>query len=260
MYIIAAKAESDSDPMDIAVAKRRDASAALAAYSRFGKFGNEPLHDVRAAKVETNQAIECMKDAWRSNKFPDYNDLMFYNKILDTIKNHDYSAKDVESFSILLAGFQDEREFSDKAGLFLSALINNCHGDGFIIRTAHISVPIHQLGYRNTKNVTVEGDAGDDFGIGMGGGTLIVVGHAGVRVGLLMGMGTLIVRGNAGNFLGEKMKNGSIRVEGDAEHNAGCEMKGGTITVNGKAGHVVGDRMEGGILVVMGDVGLGTGS
>ncbi len=168
----------------------------LAASSRFGAFKPEAEHVVRIAKTETNHAVEEMKRAWAECRIADCLDNA-YVLMLGRIRALEYSAKDVESFSIALSQFQGEKDFSYyKAGLFLSALINNCKEGEFVIHTAHLDEPIDALGFRNTKKITVEGGVRDDLGESME-------------------SGTIIVKGNAGSYIANRMRGGVLRIDGD---------------------------------------------
>jgi glutamate synthase domain-containing protein 3 len=110
----------------------------------------------------------------------------------------------------VLTEFQDEQDFIWRAGLLLSALINNCEESSFVIHTDLLTQPLDYIGYGNTKNIIVQGDAN----------------HC---VGRHMKNGTITVRGNAGSFVGEGMAGGVIIVEGNTGSRAGSSMTGGEI-------------------------------
>jgi len=226
----------------------------LAVSSRFGGFKPETDHLLRTQNVESSPVLEGMKKAW-----VDCKDLTHglweirHHSTLDRIKNLEYPAIDVETFSIALAEFQDEKKFSDRAGLFLSALINNCKDDGFVIHTSHLAEPIDGLGYHNAKSITVDGNAGDNLGTEMEGGTIFVNGNAGRWVGARMEDGTVTIGGYACDGIGYAMKGGDIIVKMGARDFVGERMKGGTIIVMGNAGSLVGKGMEGGEIHLNGD-------
>ncbi len=163
-----------------------------------------------------------------------------HSKMLKRMEKLRYSAKDIEDFSVVLSEFQGEMVFSNNAGLFLSALINNCKEEGFVIHTAHLDAPIHCIGFGNRKKITVEGDAG-------------------VNVGREMDAGEIIVNGDADDTAGNTMRGGSIIVNGNCGETIGYDMAGGSILVNGNAGDEVGHEMRGGDIIVTGDTGLRTG-
>ncbi len=223
----------------------------LAASGRFGNFRPENENVVRAPKVESNLAIEGMGEAWKRCAGIIPNDQgASYTAMLIEISGLEYSAQDVEVFSVMLSKFQEEKRFSERAGLFLSALVNNCQEEKFIIRSAHLSMPIDNLGHHNTKRIIVEGDVGDFLGDEMGCGRIIVNGNAGFGVGAGMKGGVLLVNGNA-DQVGMGLEGGSIIVEGDV-CDAGSLMDGGIITVWGNATHLVGSQMTGGEIHLFG--------
>jgi hypothetical protein len=226
----------------------------LAASSRFGGFKAEPEREVREQKVETNHAVEEMKRIWTErNDTYRIKPSATYAKVLDRIKTVAYSAKDVETFSIVLAGFQDEIDFHGKAGLILSALINNCEEERFVIHTAHLTMPIDYLGYRNKKDIVVDGDSGECVGYAMEGGIITIERDAGHTAGVDMTAGTIIVKGDAGWDVGAGMKGGSIIVKGDAKQNIGERMLGGSILIEGDSGERIGYNMKGGEIYLLGD-------
>ncbi|NYZ73919.1 hypothetical protein H0O00_02140 [Candidatus Micrarchaeota archaeon] len=189
----------------------------LAMANRFGKYKPETEKAVRKVDVKEDETLKKMKTAWKACSYT-HNSTMDYarmfkilKKILKKVK---YTAKDVENFSIAIAEFQEETDFGGKAGFFLSALMNKCKDRQFAIHTNHLAGFIHYLGYKNTKNITVDGNAG-------------------VNVGWRMKCGTITVNGNARSHVGEGMEDGSIIVEGDAGRSNGWDMKGGEIHFNG---------------------------
>jgi hypothetical protein len=235
--------------------KANDTSASTT--KRFMGFAPETDRPVRECEVRPNPFLEKMKNAWDAhrayitnpvNRRDDYSWL-----VGNGIENLGNSAEDVETFSILLEGFQAGKNFPYKAGLFLSALINSSKDTEFVIHTAHLR-PIDYLGYRNTKNITVDGDIGNWVGAEMESGAITVKGCTGKHVGDFMGDGKIIVEGNAHGFVGQNMKKGSILVMGDANAMVGHRMKDGTIIVKGNSSGYVGYWMEGGVISVGGNV------
>jgi len=229
---------------------------ALAVSKRFGRFKDEGEHAVRAPDVKRNEALE---NAWKKfakeakkNTDSAYFNSENYRLALSLLEGISYSAQDVEKFSIACIQFQDENQFCSNAGLFLSALINNCKDDDFVINTRHLTETIWYLGYQNTKNIIVSGDIGAYLGFDMKYGTITVEGDAGGYVGQLMEGGSIFVKGSAGNSVGASMKNGRITVGGDVSHQLGWAMEGGTIEVNGNASVNVGGYMKGGEIHIYG--------
>jgi hypothetical protein len=243
--------------------------------SRFGKFGPEEEKSSRKAEVQETEAVRQMKAAWKAWR---YNVVRgadtYYEAVLSIVENLRYTAEDVEGFSLALGELQDEEDFTKKAGLFLSALINNGKDSGYVIHTKHLAEPLILLGYFNEKNIIVNGDGGDcvgfkmengsitvkgdassDVGYGIKKGSIIIGGNAGYKVGSNMDGGSIIVGGNAGDRVGYCMTFGSITVNGNAFHNVGWEMKCGSISVKGNAGEGVGIFAKGGEIRLEGDYG-----
>ena len=189
----------------------------LAASGKFGPFKPESDRTVRIADVKMNPFLEEMKKAWMWHELAIDNGVVYdqetYRRLLEGL-THPYSARDVEDFSIVLAGFQGGEFFPTKAGLCLSALINNGDEDDYVVHTTAFAEPIISIGYRNTKNITVEGNAGH-------------------YVGDEMEAGKIIVNGNVGDDVGWYMKGGSITVVGDAGYSVGGHMSDGELRING---------------------------
>ncbi|NYZ74440.1 hypothetical protein H0O00_04825 [Candidatus Micrarchaeota archaeon] len=186
----------------------------LAMANRFQIHAPETEKAVRKVEVVEDETLEKMKKAWKKCNY-NYDWSKYYSKMLEIAKRLRYSAKDVENFSLALVEFQGEKRFSEKAGLFLSALINNSKDTVFVIHTAHFAESINHIGYLNTKNITVEGNAGDYVGGLMTSGTITVEGDAGKKIGWLMKRGIITVKGDAGECVGSGMKDGKIYVNGE---------------------------------------------
>jgi hypothetical protein len=193
----------------------------LAMANRFSRYKPEEEKAVRKVEVVENETLKKMKEAWNACSYTSYpydrNPDREYAKMLEVVKKSEYSAKDIENFTLALAEFQEENRFSGKAGVFLSALINNCKDSELVIRTVHLAKSINFLGYKNTKKITVKGNAGADVGHNMQGGTITVEGNAGSHVGYDMEGGTITVNEDAGGWVGHWMNGGEIRIEGKIE-------------------------------------------
>ena len=83
------------------------------------------------------------------------------------IQDISYSPELVEKFSIALGNYSEIQDFGWKAGLFLSALINNGKGKRYTIQTSSYGDELCRLCYQNTKDVVVHGDAGESPFLGM---------------------------------------------------------------------------------------------
>jgi formylmethanofuran dehydrogenase subunit C len=217
---------------------------------RFRRFQPEEEKSSRKAVIKEGAAIERLKNVWSVIPFSCVEG--YYEVVSASFRSLDYSAEDVERFSLAVAEFKDEKDFSFKAGTFLSALINNGKERDYIVHIPYVK--IQQFGYLNRKNITVKGDVGDLLGTDMEGGKIIVKGNAGSSVGMYMKGGSIVVEGNAGDCVGLKMKSGEITVKREVVSFVGQEMEGGTLTIEGNAGYNVGRKMLGGIITVRGNV------
>ena len=206
--------------------------------SKFDKYKPEEEKDVRKQEVTLDPVLEQLLKAWHRYRMPTAEPDRYYAALMDLhiLKKTKYSAKDVERFSLLLGEYQNEANFPEKAGLFLSALINRGKDRTYVIHTRHLTMPPEQLGFMNKKNIIVEGDVGDAVGHVMAGGTITVNGNAGDSVGEGMGPGTITVNGNAGWGIGESMEGGTITVNGDGGDSIGLHMTDGEIYVAGNLG------------------------
>ncbi len=109
--------------------------------------------------------------------------------------------------------------------------------------------------------VIVEGNVGDEAGMGMTGGSLEIRGDAGARAGAAapearrgMTGGELIVRGSAGPEAGALMRRGLVAIAGGAGSHAGAGMIAGTVVVFGGIGAAAGLWSKRGSLVALGPV------
>jgi hypothetical protein len=177
--------------------------AKMSVSKRFGRFKDEEEKAVRTPQVAEDQALKQLTEAWGKVRWKDEMgwDGKNYPACLKAIAGIQYTAKDVEKFSIALADL-GITEDSRCAGLFLSALVNNCPESEFVIHAKHLDERVDLLGYRNTKNITIVGDAGN-------------------WVGSKMTSGKITVEGNTGFCAGDCMKNGEIVISGNSRHDRG---------------------------------------
>jgi formylmethanofuran dehydrogenase subunit C len=235
----------------------------LSASKRFGRYKDEKEKAVRKASAQESEALAGMRKAFGAvSRPPLFEDTSAsYHTALKAVAamEADYSAEDVERFSLMLGEFQDEENFMERAGLLLSALMNNGKDGNYTIHTQHLE-GINFLGYRNTKRVVVEGDVGNDAGTRMKEGELIIRGDGGLGVGFQMHGGSILVEGDADENLGMEMTEGEINVKGTAGDGAGYNMKGGLITIWKDAGELAGNLMEGGKILIHGNARKGAGT
>jgi formylmethanofuran dehydrogenase subunit C len=113
----------------------------------------------------------------------------------------------------------------------------------------------------NEGMVTVEGNLGNEAGLGMAAGALVIEGDAGERTGaaapgLKRGMtgGELIVRGSAGAEAGASMRRGLLVIGGTAGERAGLSMIAGNIVIFGAAGADAGLWSKRGSIAALGGI------
>ena len=95
--------------------------------------------------------------------------------------------------------------------------------------------------------VIVEGDVGDEVGLGMAGGSIHVRGTAGARAGA------------AAPEARRGMTGGELVVTGDVGDGAGALMRRGLLAVGGRTGRHTGAGMIAGTVVAVGDLGAAAG-
>lgn len=196
----------------------------------FRRYKKEDAKAVRVPEVKENAAIAQLRDAWDTFGYDHIHSdpENVYQIALAAIEKIQYTKRDVEMFSIVLVQFQEESNFDIKAGLFLSALINNCSSDEFVIHTTHLDESLSYLGFQNTKNITIEGDVGRFLGCLMQGGEILVNGNAGYNAAAYMRKGKIIVKGNCDMGLGSSIMGGRIDIYGRIG-SLGMKMRGGNI-------------------------------
>ncbi len=199
-------------------------------------------------KPAVSETLGNMKAAWADYQFS----APGRSGALKALEGARYSPQDVTEFTIAMKEFQGEAGFREKAGLFLSALINTGPKGTYVIMTGHLDLPPDFIGHSNEagRGIIVEGNSGSYTGYSMNEGSITVRGSAGHLLGELMSGGSIIVEGDAGNSAGDSMSGGSITVKGNVGHSLGKYMKGGKITVNGNTGDRVGWDKEGGEIIL----------
>jgi len=205
----------------------------------FGRYKPESERSIGVPKVVEDKRLKQLKDSFKKLKSRRFAAIGIddackqrYEQSLLLIKGIDLTSTDITMFSIALAKLAEEN-FSQASGIFLSALINNCTEDRFAIVAKHFEEPVSCIGYRNTKDIMIDGDAGDFVGLDMEGGAIVVNGRAGREIGRGMRNGKIIVNGNAGDTVGRYMEGGEIRLEGDY-YLLSDNVRGGSIYHKGK--------------------------
>ena len=217
----------------------------LKAFDLFGKLDPEKRVEIIKPKVIRNETLDRIVEGYEKG----LENLGLYEKgkLKIEIPEGEYwghyiakssapsktSSNNITEFSLLLGEHENKTYFRDFTGWYLSALINSSRDKDFKIITNYLSKTIHHIGYENTKNIDVNGNAGDYVGDRMKDGKITVNGNAGWGVGWNMEGGKITVNGNARWGVGEGMKNGEITVNGNAGDWVGNGMKRGEIHLNG---------------------------
>ncbi len=231
------------------------------ASDRFRQYKPEPRFEVRRAAIAENETLKAIQQAWQNFELVK-DDLVVidpkesYERALELIRNLVYTKADIDNLNLSLAEFQGEKDFSRRAGIFLSAMINNGSDSTYTIFTHHLE-DLGALGIYNTKTIIIEGDAGHGCGIMMNGGTIVIKGNASESLGNGMTKGKIIIYGNAGDYAGSFMQGGIIKIKGNSGNYTGLKMRNGRITVYGDSGHTLGAEIRAGCIYVMGNVGEG---
>jgi len=121
--------------------------------------------------------------------------LINFKKIMGFMASLQFTAIDIERFSIAIEEFSEDGIFPKKAGIFLSAMIAASKDADFIVHTSHLSFPLEYLGFENTKNLKIIGNGGAFLCMRMGGGTVSVHGDTNGVLAKNMSGGTIVVYG-----------------------------------------------------------------
>ena len=199
----------------------------------FSRYKPESERSFRGFKIKETEILKRVKNRFKRFRFSKCLWVENYVDVFNSIKSIKCTSFHITAFSIALSELQCEEAFSQKAGLFLSALINNSKEKNFIIITKHFGEAIDHIGFRNTKNITIQVNAGSNVGFEMERGSITVNGNAMSEVGREMNGGSIIVNGNIDGLVGWGMKNGTVTVKGNAGIPVGYKMNGGTIFLEG---------------------------
>ena len=211
----------------------------------FGKLKPEEKVEIIKPKVKRNETLDLIIEEYKEGleNYGLYNEKKLKIEIPEGEYWRYYIAKSsapleipserIIEFSLLLGEYENKKYFEDFTGFYLSALINKSNGKDFKIITNYLTKTIHEIGYENTKNIVVTGNAGWGVGNRMEDGEITVNGNAGWWVGWNMKDGKITINGNAGYGVGNRMEDGEIHLNGDYE-SLGGYISGGNIYHKGK--------------------------
>jgi formylmethanofuran dehydrogenase subunit C len=231
------------------------------ASGRFGRYKEEGGDAVRSPAV-MDRTLDALMEAWNAVPWAGHFLEMVdenYSAALSSVAGISYSSRDVEKFSVALASELPVRDFPEKAGYFLSALVNAGDGADYVIHTRHLPNSsrgdgISMLGLRNAKSLRVAGPAPQFPGMQMEGGRLEIEGSSDWNAGFRMKGGLIIIHGDGGFYAGSGMEGGELVIKGGASAGCGSGLKDGLITVGGDTTENLGEHMSGGRIIVMGRV------
>jgi hypothetical protein len=216
--------------------EKKNPSSSTAADKRFKRYKDETEKAARRPSVTQDGVQRRFLDVWNTIAMPDeYGNKEYFDDLVATLSQLDYSPEDVERFCVALVDLQQGKESIFKAGLFLSALVEAGKDEGYTVHTQGIE-KISKLGYRNRKRLIVKGDVGFALGLDMSDGSITVEGNADRLVAQGMTGGRITVKGDVAD-IGEWKKGGDVYIEGDykpPENRDITYMGGGRIFHKGK--------------------------
>ncbi len=234
----------------------------------FGRLKPETVQEERKPLAVTeSSSLKPLIELWNKHELmlgdEAWNYDEYYEKLSKELKDISYTAKEVEIFcAIQLIVLREEKSsgspFRLKAGIFLSALVNNGKDEDYKLQLSQLDEPLKYLGFQNQKNITIIGTVGHGCADHMKCGNIVVFGDVEGELGHFMKGGTVLIKGNAIKSqtasIGSAMVGGKIIVEGNAEHGVGFGMDGGEIMIHGNVGTNLGYHMTDGSIWVKGNV------
>jgi len=244
----------------------------LKALDLFGKLNPEKRVEIIKPKVIRNETLDLIIEEYKEGlenlglykenklkiEIPENEHAFYY--IAKSSAPSEIQSKEITGFSLLLEEHENKNDFERFTGCYLSALINSSKDKDFKIFTNYLSKTIDYIGCKNTKNIILNGNAGDRVGDRMKDGKITVNGNTGWGAGFFMENGKITINGNAGDGVGLGMKDGEITVNGNARWGVGSIMRDGKITIKGNAGWGVGGGMKGGKITIKGNAGERVGA
>lgn len=221
------------------VKRAADSTHTSGRFPRYSLQAEEPIRHISSAESAEARALLEAWETYSSAGFT-YEEDREYATAQMLASSIRTPSELIERFSLFLADYSLVPFFIMKAGFFLSALVNESGDDLHMLRTSNLPKGLDYMGYRNRKEIIVDGDVGDFAGAEM------------LR-------GEMMIHGNAGMSLGERIGGGDIIVTGDTANLSGCMMKGGSLIIQGNAGSLTGEYMEGGEIHIGGECS-GTGT
>lgn len=209
------------------MAAARVLAAPAMASRKFNGFKPETHVPIRKEKIAKNKTYQALLEMWNTleiqedsydGNFSEIEEYFLGLKRILSNEPMDVHSQDIQAFCLVLPGlmkFSVSVWYTTKAGVFLSALIDACPENKITLTLPESEKPLDMLGYRNRKNLTINGTAGKMLGHEMICGSITVNGDSGIMAGSLMQNGTIRINGDAGDELGICMEGGEIHVWGE---------------------------------------------
>jgi len=211
------------------------ANATMSAQKRFAGFKPEAEKPVVEAKVAAPTKMKAIIDAWYVDKCDVEGESDYaYGCALEALEGIHATAEEIREFVEFLKKLPEndltisrEHVFTDRAGTFLSVLINTSPDQEFELDFNGLRPP-DDFAYENCKNVIVHGDVGDNAGNG--------------------NTGRLEVFGDADGIFAYGQSDGETILHGYCNGDAGHNLRGGKLTLLGEAEELGEGMMDGEII------------
>jgi hypothetical protein len=224
------------------------------ALKRFGGYAP----DVESRRLEfskTSSFIDKFLPIWSSVDLGHYDTEDRYNACMLRVRGIRATSEDLAALLVALTSLAEQKDFLDKTGFFISALMNCGKEPRYSLDLTMLQYgPIPQLGFMNNKEIEIFGDVGDEAGALMRRGSLIIHGDAEDRIAWGLKGGDVHVFGNAEDFAGEAMSGGRLMIEEGAGNQLGHLLCGGIIHVEGDVFGAIADGMNGGKIIIDGKI------
>ena len=198
------------------------------ARKKFSRFKPVKPNIVRTAAVKPSpllENLEKIKMLWHGIEFygqrpsSGYSYSEQYARYVEEFRKQsiDLPRSDVEKLLFFLPELPLPNTFTDKIGVFLSALIEASSDREFSLHVGFLNRKISFIGYRNTKNLYVEGDVGNYFAFRMKSGEIVLDGNSDACPGYGMEGGKLVINGDLDGPWIRNIKGGQIHFNGEGD-------------------------------------------
>ncbi len=214
---------------------RANVASILPVASLFSRYKPEKEQLVRKPMVVVDEVLTQLLEAWANFNPPfisDPNDFcMYYDVACKLLKGINYSARDIEKFSIALT--QRNRFYEGMlTGVFLSALVNEGEGMEYRIYTENLEKSPWYMGLMNKKKITIFGSVGGECGNSMYGGEIEITGSAHYSIAHTTFGGKITVHGEFTGEVGINASHATLVLNGDPAR-IWCYHYSGEVYVNG---------------------------